>query len=224
MTWRLAASVHRGRRGGRRPIEEALGSRSEDRGRGRGWTGRRKGTRAYKQKKGTTFLFLTMRVWGGFDEVRTRLRNQALLFFWFEEAKHFFHFFFSEIISTFFCAKHIVLPLSYFFVCRESSSYKLGTFEVLQDCSGFGLAPFQSLGKVAVSTCFFFFAKTPRFPKRATHTRTRSVKEVRKRRAGFDVYLFLWGSNPYNVPARVAYNCAFTSHPQSPRYTSPRRT
>ena len=41
---------------------------------------------------------------------------------------------------------------------------------------------------------FFFFAKTPRFPKRATHTRTRSVKEVRKRRAGFDVYLFLWGS------------------------------
>ena len=62
----VAASVHRGRRGGRRPIEEALGSRSEDRGRGRGWTGRQKGTRAYKQRKGTTLLFLTMRVLGCF--------------------------------------------------------------------------------------------------------------------------------------------------------------
>lgn len=114
-----------------------------------------------------------MRVWGGFDEVRTRLRNQALLFFWFEEAKHFFHFFFPEIISTFFCAKHIVLPLSYFFVCRESSSYKLGTFEVLQDCSGFGLAPFQSLGKVAVSTCFFFFREDTTLSKKSnTHAHT----------------------------------------------------
>lgn len=112
-----------------------------------------------------------MRVWGGFDEVRTRLRNQALLFFWFEEAKHFFHFFFPEIISTFFCAKHIVLPLSYFFVCRESSSYKLGTFEVLQDCSGFGLAPFQSLGKVAVSTCFFFFSRRHHAFQKEQHTR-----------------------------------------------------
>ena len=41
------------------------------------------------------------------------------------------------------------------------------------------------------STCH---AKTPHFPTGATHTRTWSVKEVRKRRAGFDVYLFLWGS------------------------------
>ena len=57
----------------------------------------------------------------------------------------------------------------------------------------FRLAPFQSLGKVAVSTCFLS-RRHHAFQKRATHTRTRSVREVRKRRAGLDVYLLLWES------------------------------
>ena len=171
MTWRLAASVHRGRRGGRRPIEEALGSRSEDRGRGRGWTGRRKGTRAYKQKKGTTFLFLTMRVWGGFDEVRTRLRNQALLFFWFEEAKHFFHFFsrnnFHLFLCQAYCPSLVVL-------------FRLPGIQLLQTRhfrGSSGLLWFRpgtlSIAGQSGRKHLFFIAKTPRFPKKSnTHAHT----------------------------------------------------